>query len=206
MSNNFFTGNRFIYRYNQKNKNKEANIPMKLTKILVFFLVLLANNSKATSSYIEDVRTLGYVSGEGIACGAERYKAYELISRAFLVSSASSDDEQYEGMYEYNSAKAQAYISKRQDGLSDCASINRRFNNQKILKSKLYKNGTIKLPDGKIIIPRRKYNPNYLYDRTKDERSALNTYYDKIMAQKQQRAQKEGIIQKIRQQEAKIRH
>ncbi|MBR5154129.1 MAG: hypothetical protein IKW58_00200 [Alphaproteobacteria bacterium] len=178
---------------------------MKFSKILVLSLVLFATNTKATASYIEDVRSLGYVAGEGLACGAKRYPAYELISRAFLVSSASSDEEQYEGMYEYNSAKAEAYISKRQDGLLGCSNINKRFNSQKIFNSKLYKNGTIKLPDGKIIKPRQKYNPNYLYDKTKDERSALNAYYDKIMTQRQQKAQREGIYQKIKQEEAKRR-
>ena len=170
---------------------------------LAVLLLLLAPNTYAKNSYIEDVRSFGYVAGEGLACGASRYPAYELIARAFLVSSAKTDEEQAKGMYEYNSAKAEAYLSKKQDGLYECEYINQRFDKQKIFASKLYKNGTLKLPDGKVIKPRQKYNPNYLYDRNKDERSTLNAYYEKIIAKRNKKAQKEGIYQKIRQAEAK---
>ena len=178
---------------------------MKTIKLLVFMLVLISSTAKADNRYIEDVKSFGYVAGEGIACGAKRYPTYELIARAYLVSAAKSDKEQATGMYEYNSAKAKAYISKRDDGFLGCDEINNRFNNQKIFNSKLYKNGTLKLPDGKVIKPRKKYNPNYLYDRTKDERSLLNAHYDKVMAKKKKNAQKQGIYKKIQQEEAKLR-
>ncbi|MBR5599337.1 MAG: hypothetical protein IKW39_04775 [Alphaproteobacteria bacterium] len=174
---------------------------MKSIRILTLILPLLSGKALANNSYIEDVKSFGYVAGEGLACGAERYPTYELIARTFLVSSAKSDEEQAKGMFEYNSAKAEAYMSKKQDGLFGCNEINQRFNNQNIFNSKLYKNGKLKLPDGKVIIPRQKYNPNYLYDRSKDERSVLNAYYDKIIAKRNQKAKKEGIYQKIRQQE-----
>ena len=176
---------------------------MKTYRILTLILLLSANQTLANNTYIEDVRSFGYVAGEGLACGAERYPTYELIARAFLVSSAKSDEEQAKGMFEYNSAKAEAYLSKKQDGLFACNEVNSRFNRQKIFKSKLYKNGTLKLPDGKVIKPRQKYNPNYLYDRKTDERAKLNAYYDNIIKKRAQKAKKEGIYQKIRQEEAK---
>jgi hypothetical protein len=66
----------------------------------------------------------------------------------------------------------------------------------------LYKNGTLKLPDGKIIKPRGKYNPNNLYDRSENEKEKLDAYYDKILKKKQQQAKKEGIYEKILKQEA----
>lgn len=158
-----------------------------------------------SSSYLEDVRNLGYVSGEGLACGASRYPSYELIARAYLVSKARSDQEQADGMYEYNKAKATAYMEKRGDGYWGCEEVNRRFNNQKIFQSTLYKNGTIKLPDGKILKPRQEYDVRLVYNRQEDERGKLNAFYDKIMAKKRQRAAKEGIYQKIKQEEIKLR-
>ena len=81
----------------------------------------------------------------------------------------------------------------------------RRFNNQKIFKSTLYKNGTIKFPDGKVIKPRRAYNVNLVYNRNENEREKLNAYYDRVMAKKKQRAAREGIYQKIKQEEIKAR-
>jgi len=153
------------------------------------------------TDYIESVQTLGYVSGEGLACGATKYPAYETIARAYMVSSAKTDQEQAQGMLKYNQAKAKAYMSKRESGLYDCASINKRFSEQKILKSKLYKNGTIKLPDGKIIKPRNKYDASLLYDRTVDEKKKLDAFYDKVVANKKKRAIQEGIMRKIQQYE-----
>ena len=178
---------------------------MKTTQIIAFLIALTPFSAYSNSTYIDDVKNFGYVSGEGLACGASRYPTYELIVRAYLVSAAKSDDEQAKGMYEYNAAKAKAYMGIRSLNYSGCSEINERFNNQKIFNSKLYKNGTLKLPDGKIIKPRKKYNPNYLSDRNKDERTSLNEYYDKVLEKKQKSAKKQGIYQKILKEENRKR-
>lgn len=177
---------------------------MKKTAFIGVVLCLLAEQADA-SSYLEDVKNLGYISGGGLACGASLYPSYEFIARAYLISKARSDAEQAEGMYEYNQAKATAYLEKRGNGYYDCPEVNRRFNNQKILKSIVYKNGIIKLPDGKIIRPRQEYNASLVYNRDEDERGMLNKYYDKIIARKKRNAEKQGIYQKIRQEEMKAR-
>lgn len=170
---------------------------------LLVLILTLTNISSVHAEYLEDLETLGYVSGEGLACGAKRYKAYELIARAFLVSSAKSDEEQREGMYKYNEAKADAYLSKRHAGLLGCDEVRRRFDKQKIFNTKIYKNGTMKMPDGKIIKPRQQYDPTSLYDKNSNEREMMNQYYDKVIAQKKQRAKEQGIYDKIRREEMK---
>lgn len=175
---------------------------MKLVKYLIISQMLIVSPAFAVDNYLEDVRNLGYVSGEGLACGAKRYPSYELVARAYMVSSAKSDKEQARGMYAYNQAKARAYMSKRRDGYINCDDINQRFNNQKIFQAKLQKNGTIRMPDGKIITPRQPYDPNLLYNRQEDERGRLNAYYDKLLEKKKRQAQKQGIFKKIKQAEA----
>lgn len=179
---------------------------MKFAQSLIILLIMAASPAVAADGYLEDVKNLGYISGQGLACGAKRYPSYELIARAYMVSSARSDNEQAEGMYAYNAAKARAYASKRRDGYLGCDDINQAFNNQKIFKAKLQKNGTIRMPDGKIIKPRQQYNPNLLYNRGEDERGRLNAFYDKLMLQKTRQAQKQGIFQKIKQAESQTQY
>lgn len=179
---------------------------MKFVVSLFIAVLLVICQAVAANNYLEDIRTLGYVSGEGLACGASRYPSYELVARAYLVSSARSDKEQADGMYAYNSAKARAYMNKRREGLMGCEEINARFDKQKIFKAALYKNGTIKMPDGKVIKPRQEYDPRLLYNRNDDERSRLNAYYDKLQAKKKRQAQKGGIFNKIREEELKSQY
>ena len=173
-------------------------------KYFIALLMILSTISYVKADYIDDVRSFGYVSGEGIACGARKYPAYETIARAYLVSAAKSDDEQAKGMYEYNEAKAKSYLRKRHDGLWNCAEVNERFNNQKIFKSKLYKNGTLKMSDGKIIKPRKSYDASILYNRQDNEREQLDELYRKISDRRKKQAKKEGIYDKIRKAEEKL--
>lgn len=172
---------------------------MKFVQSFIIFSLFMAVPAIAADNYLEDVKNLGYVSGQGLACGATRYPSYELVARAYMVSSARSDTEQANGMYAYNAAKARAYISKRRDGYLGCSGINEIFNNQKIFKAKLQKDGTIRMPDGKVIIPRQKYDPTLLYNRDEDERGRLNAYYNKLLLKKKKQAQKQGVFQKIKQ-------
>ena len=122
--------------------------------ILTALLLLLMDTRITQADYLEDVKNLGYISGEGIACGAKRYPSYETVARAYLISAAQSDEEPNQGMYAYHEAKAMSYMRIRRSGKFDCDDIRTRFDKQKIFKAKLYKNGTLKMPDGKVITPR----------------------------------------------------
>ena len=172
-----------------------------ILSLFIFFLMIPV----AFADYLADVKNLGYVSGTGIACNAERYKSYEFIARAYLVSAARSDEEQEKGMYEYNTAKAEAFLYKLKDGLWDCAETNQRFNQQKIFQTKIYKNGKLKMPDGKIIRPRRNYDVSLVYDKNVNEREHLLSYYEKIVAGQKRKIKQEGIYDKIREAERTAR-
>ena len=177
-----------------------------MKSLKVFFLIMLISIKPvyATDDYVKSVQSFGYISGEGLACGAERYPAYELIARAYLVSKAKSDKEQSLGMIKYNQAKAKAYMSKKESGLYDCYNVNQRFNSQKIFNSKLYKDGRLKLPDGKIIVPRKKYDASLLYNRETNEKQKMDEFYNKVIEKKKKKAEKEGIMKKIQQYEKRL--
>lgn len=143
--------------------------------ILVGIICLMSNVSLAQMPYIEEIRALGAISGQGMACGATKYDTFEMLARAILISKSPTDALQGKAMYVYNEEKANAYISKQMDGFYGCEEINRRFNAQDIFKAVLYDDGTIQMPDGTIITPRKAYDANFLYKKD-------NTRLDKAKA------------------------
>ncbi len=188
----------------KKIKNRQSEEMKK--RILIAVGAYLLGGTAFATDYLQDIKNLGYVSGEGLACGASRYPSYEFIARAYMITSARSDKEQADGMYEYNSAKATAYLNKKRSGNYDCPEVNSRFNNQKIFQTVVYKNGTLKMPDGKVIKPRRDYDVTLVYNRDENESAKLDEYYKRIMARKRKSATRQGIFQKIRQEEAKAQN
>ncbi len=129
--------------------------------------------------YLEEVRALGLVSGQGMACGASKFDTFEMLARAILITKASSDRQQAEGMKVYNEAKADAYISKQMDGFYECDKINRRFDGQPIFQATLYADGTIKMPDGQIFTPRNPYDATLVYNKADDGRDVAQKIYQK---------------------------
>lgn len=150
-----------------------------MKKIVLAVLVLLLNAATARSAepYLEEVKALGIVSGQGLACGASKFDTFEMLARAILITKASSDRQQAEGMRVYNEAKADAYISKQMDGFFECAQINRRFDNQLIFRATLYADGTIKMPDGQIFTPRNPYDATLVYKKGDNGRSEAERIY-----------------------------
>jgi len=133
-----------------------------------------------TPTYIEEVQAFGYLAGQGLACRASKYDTFELIARTFLISKAASDSMQAEGMRAFNDAKAEAFLSKIKDNMSGCAQIAESFDNQKIFKSVIYGDGTLKMPDGKIIKPRKPYDATLVYQKDPDARQKMMDMYEEI--------------------------
>ena len=146
--------------------------------ILIAVFCLFCANAKAQVPYIEEVKALGSVAGQGMACGASRYDTFESLARTILITKAPSDKIQSTGMYEYNQAKADAYISKQMDGFYDCSNINRRFDSQAIFDMKVYEDGTIQMPDGKIYAPRTPYDATLVYNKQNKIKENAKAIYD----------------------------
>lgn len=66
--------------------------------------------------YMEEVKALGAISGQGLACGSTKYDTFELLARAILLTKSPSDKLQNDAIYAYSEAKANAYMSKEMDG------------------------------------------------------------------------------------------
>lgn len=151
---------------------------MKKTALLLAVLLGLSSNARAQMPYIEEVKALGAIAGQGLACGSSKYDTFEMLARAILLSKSPSDKLQNEAVYAYSEAKANAYISKQMDGFYECAQIIRRFDQQAIFKAVLYADGTLKMPDGEIITPRNPYDATMIYKRKNKIRENAKAIYD----------------------------
>lgn len=155
---------------------------MKKFLFLVSVMIVTSGTVKAQAvSYMEEVQSLGAVSGQGLACEASKYHTFELLARAILISKAPSDSVQAQGMKAFNEYKANAFISKMRDGMADCGEIAAAFDKQPIFKATLYGDGTIKMPDGKIVKPRKAYDATLVYKKDPQARKKyIETYQKKI--------------------------
>lgn len=152
--------------------------------LLIAFMLFAAIDAKAQTAgnYIEEMQGLGVVAGEGMACRASRYDDYELLARAYLITKATSDYEQKQGMDAYNSAKVTTYMTMRRAGFYDCREILQAFDNQLIFKTKLYADGTIHTPDGKILTPRQPYDASKIYEKDPKLYENIKKIVDKASA------------------------
>lgn len=145
---------------------------------LIMSLCLMPTFVSAQMPYIEEVKALGAVAGQGLACGSTKYGTFEMLARAIMLSKSPSDQIQNEGIYTYNEAKANSYISKQMDGFYECQTIIQRFDAQDIFKAVLYGDGTIKMPDGQIITPRTPYDATLLYNKDNKISENAKAIYD----------------------------
>lgn len=151
---------------------------MKKIALLIAMLLSLSPDVRAQMPYIEEVKALGAVAGQGLACGSSKYDTFEMLARAILLSKSPSDKLQNEAIYAYSEAKANSYISKQMDGFYECTQIIRRFDQQEIFKAVLYADGTLKMPDGEIITPRNPYDATMIYKRKNKIRENAKAIYD----------------------------
>ncbi len=148
-------------------------------KFVLFTILCLGSfSAKAQMPYIEEVRALGAIAGQGLACGSSKYDTFELLARAILLTKSPSDKLQNDAIYAYSEEKATTYMSKEMDGFYECAQINRRFDNQEIFKAVLYADGTIKMPDGQILTPRKPYDATMIYKKNSTNLTKAKAIYN----------------------------
>lgn len=140
-------------------------------------VVALRDDSQVT--YMDEVKALGAVAGQGLACGSTRIDTFEMIARVILITKARTDAEQAAGMRAYNEEKANAYVSKQMDGMFECNDIVRRFDNQDIFSSKIYADGTIQMPDGSMYTPRAPYDVMAVDSKNSNQKKQAQNIYQK---------------------------
>lgn len=148
-------------------------------KLLISALVVLFQVTPAVAqmSYLDEMRALGTVAGQGMACRASLYDKYEMLARAIMLTKAPNQKVLQDGIYAYNSAKADTYLAKQRDGGYLCGEIINLFNRQEIFQITLYEDGTLKMPDGKFITPKNPYDAKQIYKRNDKMQNNLQEVY-----------------------------
>jgi len=151
-----------------------------MKKIIAVLLCLgLATPAYAQMSYEDEARALGAIAGQGLACGSAKYDTFELLARAIILTKAPNDELMDKGLKIFTEEKADVFVSKQLDNFADCANIVSRFDAQDIFKITLYGDGTLKMPDGKILTPRNPYDASLIYDKNANVKQRADAIYRK---------------------------
>ena len=148
-------------------------------RVLFLIGLLVATPAVAQMSYEDEARALGAVAGQGLACEASKYDTFELLARAIILTKSPNDRLQDKALKIFTEEKADVFISKQLDNFADCRNIADRFDAQEIFKATLYGDGTIKMPDGKILTPRVPYDASMIYDKEANVRQRAVSIYNK---------------------------
>ena len=151
---------------------------MKMKKIWFLLFFLTTTPALAQMPYMEEAKALGIIAGQGLACEASKYKTFELLARAIILTKSPSDIQQNAALKAYLEKKADVFVSKQLDNFADCANIAQRFDNQQIFQATLYTDGTLKMPDGQILTPRKPYDASAIYDFKAQDLQHANAIYN----------------------------
>lgn len=132
----------------------------------VFFLFcigfVLMNSVSAfansrTAKGISITEQLGISSGAALACGVDReqLKNYEMIASRIIANPIKTEKDEEKALEQYAKAKLKAFQEQKQKSLMNCDEVLSRFEKQEIFKSVVYRDGTIKMPNGKVVKPER---------------------------------------------------
>lgn len=112
--------------------------------------------SDTTLNGIGDASQLGMMAGLALACDAgAKLDDYQLIAGRILSNQAQTRVDERKSAKEFAGAKFDAYQKQKQAPEATCGEILDSFNHLPIFKSVVYADGSVKLPDGKFLKPRK---------------------------------------------------
>ena len=134
-----------------------------MKKYFIYALTLscfFSFNANAQISFTEEAKALGALSGLGLYCESAKHETFEMLAFAVLKAKAPSAKSEKAALKIYSESKAETYIMKKRGRMDSCSEVLNRFDNQEIFNSTLYRDGTIKMSDGKTYTPKIKYDVN----------------------------------------------
>ena len=121
-------------------------------KILIFVLCLCGLYNTAAAQNIQkmsDAEQLGMMAGFASACGAtNKLDDFELISSRLIANAATTEQAEKQQIRVYMQAKFEAIQRQKNEAPLSCSEILESFNKLPLFNSIVYRDGSVKLPDG----------------------------------------------------------
>ena len=131
---------------------------MKKFLFLLSVLFLVSETSFGQTVSLEAIRnaeSLGATAGPALACNAgKKLEKFELIASYLIGGQASNPKERKELFEFYAAEKLRTYNLQKKSPPSSCSEVLNSFSSLPIFKATVYKDGKVKMPDGKIITPK----------------------------------------------------
>ena len=125
--------------------------------LLCCFLLIHTSIVEAKSpQHMSEEEQLGTMAGLAFACGSkQKLEDFELIASRLLANKSSSDAEEKQKIRIYMQAKWQALQQQKSGSDVSCTEILEHFDKLPLFNSIVYRDGSVKLPDGKWSRPIR---------------------------------------------------
>ena len=128
---------------------------MKKILILGLLLPLTVFGQQRTIKNMTDAEQLGAMAGVALACNAgNKLDDFELIASYLIGGQASTKTERTEAFKSYASEKLRTYNIQKKETPESCEEVLNHFYNLPIFGATVYKDGRVKMPDGKMITPK----------------------------------------------------
>lgn len=124
-------------------------------KRIFFFLFvgLFALSAHAqTLNGMTDAQQLGSMAGLALACNAgSRLDDFQLIASYVIADSNPTEAKRQKAFKQFAAEKLRTYNLQKKAPVEECPAILKRFYNLPIFEVTIYRDGSVKFPDGKIL-------------------------------------------------------
>ena len=129
---------------------------MKQLFYILLCLIFVFPKSALSLGTSSDAEELGLLAGLALACGSQKkLDDYELIASRLIANAAATEQEEKNQIRVYMQAKWNAMQRQKNDPALTCSEVLERFDQLPLFNSIVYRDGSVKLPDGKWSKPLR---------------------------------------------------
>lgn len=125
-----------------------------LIACLLFSFQAAAQNDRTLQGITEN-QQLGMMAGLALACDAGgKLDDYELIASRIIANQAQTDADERKAVREYAEYKFGTFKEQKENPQASCGEVLDTFSHLPIFKATVYADGSVKMPDGRLLKPR----------------------------------------------------
>lgn len=124
---------------------------MKKGIFLLLFVMSIFPAQSQTLNGMTDAQQLGSMAGLALACNAgKKLDDFQLISSYIIANANPTEEKRKRAFKAFAAEKLRTYNLQKEAPQEDCPEVLEKFYNLPIFGATVYKNGTVKFPDGKV--------------------------------------------------------